>query len=108
MCPFVGNNSPSSIFTVVDLPDPFGPSKPNTSPRFTSKLTLSTARAFGLPQKSLNTLVNPRTTITFSVDGVTFGVSFDSRTVMAFVLYAGCGAKVGFDGVGAAGGASAF
>src|SRR5688572_5476451 len=68
MCPFVGYNSPSSIFTVVDLPDPFGPSKPNTSPRRTSKSTLSTARAFGRPQKSLNTLVKPRTEMTTSLD----------------------------------------
>src|ERR1041384_1597537 len=51
---------------VVDLPEPFGPSKPNTSPRRTSKSTLSTARALGRPQKSLKTLVRPRTAMTFS------------------------------------------
>ena len=50
--------------TVVDLPDPFGPSRPKTSPRRTSKSTLSTARALGRPQKSLKTLVKPRTETT--------------------------------------------
>ncbi|KYF95496.1 hypothetical protein BE20_45285 [Sorangium cellulosum] len=30
---------------VVDLPAPFGPRKPTTSPRWTSKLTLSSARS---------------------------------------------------------------
>ena len=53
---------------MVDLPEPFGPSSPNTSPRRTSKSTLSTARAFGRPQKSLKTLVRPRTATTTSLD----------------------------------------
>src|SRR2546423_2026050 len=66
MWPLVGYNKPSSNLTVVDLPEPFGPSSPNTSPRRTSKSTLSTARALGRPQKSLKTLVNPRTEITIS------------------------------------------
>src|SRR5258708_20835610 len=66
MCPRVGYNNPSSIFTVVDLPEPFGPSSPKTSPRRTSKSTLSTARAFGRPQKSLKILVSARTEITTS------------------------------------------
>src|SRR6266496_467825 len=48
-------------FTVVDLPEPFGPSSPKTSPCRTSKSTLSTARALGRPQKSLKILVRPRT-----------------------------------------------
>src|ERR1051325_3784686 len=64
--PFVGKRRPSNILTVVDFPDPFGPSKPKTSPRRTSKLTLSTARALGRPQKSLKTLVRPRTATTTS------------------------------------------
>src|SRR5262245_8045921 len=69
MCPLVGYNSPSSNFTVVDLPEPFGPSRPNTSPRRTSKLALSTARALGRLQKSLKTLVRPRTeTMTSPLD----------------------------------------
>src|SRR5262245_41190799 len=67
MCPLVGYNNPSSNFTVVDLPEPFGPSKPNTSPRRTSKLALSTARALGRFQKSLKTLVRPRTDTTTSL-----------------------------------------
>src|SRR6185312_11111613 len=65
-CPFVGFNKPSSNLTVVDFPEPFGPSNPKTSPRRTSKSTLSTARAFGRPQKSLKTFVRPRTETTTS------------------------------------------
>src|SRR5213080_1819167 len=61
MCPFVGYNRPSSILTVVDLPEPFGPSRPKTSPRRTSKSTSSTARALGRFQKSLKIFVRPRT-----------------------------------------------
>src|SRR5437773_9512260 len=61
MCPLVGCSKPSSILTVVDLPEPFGPRSPNTSPRLTSKSTSSTARALGRPQKSLKTFVSPRT-----------------------------------------------
>src|SRR5438128_8079730 len=68
MCPLVGYSRPRSNFTVVDFPEPFGPSKPNTSPRRTSKSTLSTARAFGRFQKSLKILVRPRTMMTFSPD----------------------------------------
>src|SRR5271155_368989 len=67
MWPFVGFNRPSSSLTVVDLPEPFGPSKPKTSPRRTSKSTLSTARALGRFQKSLNTFVSPRTDTTTSL-----------------------------------------
>src|ERR1017187_7340111 len=61
MCPFVGYSNPRINFTVLDLPEPFGPSSPKTSPRRTSKSALSTARALGRPQKSLKTLVSPRT-----------------------------------------------
>src|SRR5450830_1884281 len=68
MCPRVGFSKPSSSLTVVDLPEPFGPSRPNTSPRRTSKSTLSTARALGRFQKSLNTFVSPRTETTTSSD----------------------------------------
>src|SRR5512143_462308 len=66
MCPLVGYRRPSISLTVVDLPEPFGPNSPKTSPRRTSKSTLSTARALGRPQKSLNTLVRPRTETTTS------------------------------------------
>ena len=68
MRPRVGYSRPSSIFTVVDLPEPFGPSSPNTSPRLTSKSMPSTARALGRPQKSLNTLVNPCAEMTVSFE----------------------------------------
>src|ERR1017187_1960377 len=66
ICPRVGLSKPSNSLTVVDLPEPFGPSRPNTSPRRTSKSTLSTARALGRFQKSLKTFVNPRTETTTS------------------------------------------
>ena len=41
--PLVGGISPVIIFTVVDLPDPFGPRYPSTSPGRTEKLTRLTA-----------------------------------------------------------------
>src|SRR6185295_13271517 len=68
MCPRVGFSKPSSILMVVDFPEPLGPSRPKTSPRRTSKSTLSTARALGRPQKSLKILVKPRTATTTSAD----------------------------------------
>src|SRR3546814_6460540 len=43
MLPEVGARKPQSIFMVVDLPAPFGPRKPSTSPLATDKLMLSTA-----------------------------------------------------------------
>src|SRR5207302_10030756 len=85
MCALVGYRRPSSSLTVVDLPEPFGPNKPKTSPRRTSKSTLSTAFALGRPQKSLKIFVSPRTTTTFSVDGewpVAGGGIFSSRAII--------------------------
>src|SRR5258707_14167019 len=41
--PAVGARKPVAIFIVVDLPAPFGPRKPRTSPRSTRKLIPSTA-----------------------------------------------------------------
>src|SRR2546430_14991793 len=84
MCPFVGYNRPSNILTVVDLPEPFGPSKPKTSPRRTSKSTLSTARALGRPQKSLNTLVRPRTATTTSGE-----LEFEGKLVLLAAIIRG-------------------
>src|ERR1017187_5332283 len=75
MCPLVGYSNPSISLTVVDLPDPFGPSRPNTSPCRTSKSTLSTARALGRPQKSLKTLVRPRID-TITSPSERLGISF--------------------------------
>src|SRR5262245_59122066 len=43
--PLVGVRKQVSIFMVVDLPAPFGPRKPRTSPALTSKSMRSTARA---------------------------------------------------------------
>src|SRR6185369_1906040 len=85
--PFVGFSKPSSNLTVVDLPEPFGPSRPNTSPGRTSKSTLSTALALARPQKSLNTFVSPRTTTTLSLGcGFRFAGcgAFSSRAVMVW------------------------
>jgi hypothetical protein len=42
--PPVGVRYPVIIFMVVDLPAPFGPRKPRTSPRATENDTFSTAR----------------------------------------------------------------
>ena len=42
--PLVGGRKPVSIRMVVDLPAPFGPRKPSTSPRSTAKVIPSTAR----------------------------------------------------------------
>src|SRR5258706_5507674 len=87
--PLVGYSRPSINLTVVDLPEPFGPSRPKTSPRRTSKSTPSTARAFGRPQKSLKTFVRPRTATMVSsarADDSGFGIEL------------GCGA--GMVGIG--------
>src|SRR5690242_21684628 len=81
--PLVGYSRPSSSLTVVDLPEPFGPSRPNTSPRRTSKSTSSTARAFGRFQKSLKTLVRPRTDTTVS----SFECGVDSAVAILEVQY---------------------
>ena len=42
--PELGATVVVSMPTVVDFPAPFGPSRPNTSPRWTSKLMSLTAR----------------------------------------------------------------
>ena len=42
-CPPEGSSRPVTIDTVVDLPDPFGPSKPRTLPGRSVKLTSRTA-----------------------------------------------------------------
>src|SRR5580658_3897424 len=50
--------SPVIIFMVVDLPEPFGPRYPVTSPARAEKLTSSTA---GMPEKCLYTPRNSST-----------------------------------------------
>src|SRR3982750_1002744 len=55
--PAVGKISPSNNLIVVLLPDPFGPSSPNTSPRRMVRFRSSRAVTLGRPQKSLETLV---------------------------------------------------
>src|SRR5271163_1781511 len=54
-CPPLGGISVVSIRTRVVLPAPLGPSNPKTSPRRTSKLTLSTA--VKLPKRLVRSLV---------------------------------------------------
>src|SRR5689334_15059766 len=44
---------PSSTFIVVVLPAPFGPRNPNTSPWFTDRFRLLTARFTGEPEPRL-------------------------------------------------------
>ena len=46
MAPALGARLPVSICMVVDLPAPFGPRKPSTSPRARSKLTSLTAQVW--------------------------------------------------------------
>src|SRR5258705_8013475 len=53
--PSVGGISVVSILTIVVLPAPLGPSSPKTSPRRTSKLTLSTA--VNPPKRLVSSLV---------------------------------------------------
>ena len=55
--PAVGIMKPASMRIVVDLPAPFGPRKPSTSPRATVNVTLSTA------VKLPNRLVSPAISI---------------------------------------------
>src|SRR3954471_2163492 len=59
--PVLGEMKQVKIRIVVDLPAPFGPRKPTTSPRFTSKFTLSRART------TPNRLVSPLAWIITSV-----------------------------------------
>src|SRR5437667_4782060 len=54
--PDVGVRKPVIIFIVVDLPAPFGPRKPRTSPRATRKLIPSTARSG--PKSLVNCLIS--------------------------------------------------
>src|SRR5260221_5690355 len=54
-CPPLGVISVVSIRTIVVLPAPLGPSSPKTSPRRTSKLTLSTA--VNAPKRLVRSLV---------------------------------------------------
>ena len=55
--PLVAGNKPHSMRKVVVLPAPFGPSKPNISPRLTAKEVLFTA------MKSPNLRTRSRTSI---------------------------------------------
>src|SRR5205814_343517 len=55
--PLVGKINPSSSLMVVLLPEPLGPSNPNTSPRWMVRFRSSRARTLSRPQKSLYTFV---------------------------------------------------
>src|ERR1700680_2888923 len=63
-CPEVGTISVVSIRLSVVLPAPFGPSRPNNSPRRTSKLTWSTA------VKAPKRLVSSRACIAADCDSI--------------------------------------
>src|SRR5262245_9366562 len=65
--PSVGKRSPRSSLRVVVLPDPFGPSRPKTSPLCTSRLNELSARTFFRPQKSRYIFVRLRVSITTSL-----------------------------------------
>src|SRR3546814_14403403 len=60
--PAVGRRKPVIIFIVVDLPAPFGPRNPSTSPRATVSDTRSTALM------EPNDFVSSRVTIISSID----------------------------------------
>ena len=76
--PSVGKRRPRSILIVVDLPEPFGPRRPKTSPRSTVRSRPSTATTRGRSQKSRKTLVTPRHSTTVSVRSVpSLGVEFE-------------------------------
>src|SRR3546814_14667176 len=60
--PAVGRRKPMIIFIVVDLPAPFGPRNPSTSPRATVSDTRSTALM------EPNDFVSSRVTIISSID----------------------------------------
>ena len=61
-----GTAGPSSSLIVVVLPEPLGPSRPNTSPRWTSRSRAFRARTFCRPQKSRYTFVRARVWRTIS------------------------------------------
>ena len=68
--PLVAGRKPTSIFIVVDLPQPFEPRKPKISPGGILKLTWSTAT------KSPNLRVSPSA----SIAGVSSGEATRGRT----------------------------
>jgi hypothetical protein len=50
--PALGATKPQSMRMMVDLPEPFGPRKPNISPSSTARFTRSTAVKF--PKRIVN------------------------------------------------------
>src|SRR3989337_74211 len=80
MDPDVGRTRPSIMPTVVLLPAPFGPRKPNTSPRCNSRFRFFTASIWP------NLLVSPVKRTTVSLDfWVVLSVMFDSLSSAADV-----------------------
>ena len=80
--PLVAGRKPTSIFIVVDLPQPFEPRKPKISPRGILKLTWSTAT------KSPNWRVSPSA----SIAGVSSGRG-DARTHDHFLVQGALGLR---------------
>ena len=76
-----GRSEPVSIFMVVDLPAPFGPRNPRTSPRATEKLIPSTAvngpNFFTSPSISIIAAADPP----LVDDSTWFAVSFAVMTL---------------------------
>jgi len=59
--PLVGRSSPAIIRMVVDLPAPFGPRNPVTTPGSTTKLSPSTAvlSPYRLVKPSISIIIDP-------------------------------------------------
>ena len=92
--PLSGSRKPVSIFIVVDLPAPFGPRKPTTSPLDTDKLMSSTAINWSTNENEVTDLYG-----TESIN-LSPGASVSSRAVVGHPLGAlyGTGSKTNPDG----------
>src|SRR5262249_24801354 len=83
------NTSPRSIFTEVLLPAPFGPKKPNTSPRGTSRVRFRTAT---LPPKTLR---SPRVRMARSEDRVIYNWITSNHSIERSPQRGGQGQRIG-------------
>src|SRR5262245_26671023 len=81
--PAVGSSKPVSSFTVVDLPEPFGPRKPKIAPRGTQRFRSRTA------VKEPNCLVSPRASISQASIFLLLKFLLSRQPNYAFRVYAG-------------------
>src|SRR5262249_23459928 len=81
--PEVGDSKPVSSFTVVDLPEPFGPRKPKIAPRGTWRFRLLNA------VKDPNFLVSPRASMSQASILSLLKFSFSRQPNYAFCVYVG-------------------